>query len=184
MTGIASKAQLRMSFLRYALFTVPGVLLTGTIVGQLSGAGYGNAWFDALSKPQMMPPGWVFGAAWTILYVLLGLSLAVVLHARGAEKRRRALGLFGIQLLLNYAWSPVFFAFHQIGPALSIIAAMIVATFALILVVWKIRPLAGLLLYPYLGWLMFAGLLNFQIMSLNPDPAAVAPEAGHTDIQL
>jgi len=184
MTGIASKAQLRMSFLRYALFTVPGVLLVGTIVGQLSGSGYGNPWFDALRKPHIMPPGWVFGVTWTLLYVLLGVSLAMVLHARGAEKRGRALGLFGIQLLLNFAWSPVFFAFHQIGTALSIIAAMVVGTFALILVVWRIRPLAGLLLYPYLGWLMFAGLLNYEIMNLNPDPAAVAPEAAHTDIQL
>jgi len=184
MTGIASKAQLRMSFLRYALFTVPAVLLIGTVVGQLSGSGYGNPWFDALQKPNIMPPGWVFGVVWTILYVLLGLSLAMVLHARGAEKRSRALGLFGIQLLLNFAWSPVFFALHQIGPALSIIAAMAVGTFALILVVWRIRPLAGLLLYPYLAWLMFAGLLNYEIMNLNPNAATVAPEPAHTDIQL
>jgi benzodiazapine receptor len=184
MTGLASKAQLRMSFLRYALFTVPGVLLLGTLSGQLSGAGYGNAWFDALHKPPIMPPGWVFGAVWTTLYILLGLSLAMVLHARGAEKRNRALALFAVQLALNFAWSPVFFAFHQVGPALSIIAAMVVGTFALILVVWPIRPLAGLLLYPYLAWLAFAGLLTWQIMALNPDAAAVAPEAGHTDIQL
>jgi tryptophan-rich sensory protein len=173
-----------MSFLRYALFTVPGVLLLGTLSGQLSGSGYGNAWFDALQKPPIMPPGWVFGAVWTTLYVLLGLSLAMILHARGAEKRNRALALFVVQLALNFAWSPVFFAFHQIGPALSIIAAMVVGTFALILVVWRIRPLAGLLLYPYLGWLMFAGMLTWQIMNLNPDAAAVAPEGGHTDIQL
>ena len=131
-----------------------------------------------------MPPGWVFGAAWTILYVLLGLSLAMVLHARGAEKRGRALALFAVQLALNFAWPPVFFLYHQIGPALSILAAMLVGCFALILVVWRVRPLAGLLLYPYLAWLMFAGLLNFQIMNLNPDAAAVAPEGAHTDIQL
>lgn len=184
MTGIASKSQLRMSFLRYALFTVPGVLLLGTLSGQLSGAGYGNAWFDALHKPQVMPPGWVFGAVWTCLYILLGLSLAMVLHARGAEKRNRALGLFAVQLALNFAWSPVFFALHQIGAALSILTAMVVGTFALILIIWRIRPLAGLLLYPYLAWLMFAGMLNWQIMTLNPDGAAVAPEGGHTDIRL
>lgn len=184
MTGLASKAQLRMSFLRYALFTVPAVLLLGTLSGQLSGSGYGNDWFDSLQKPQTMPPGWVFGIVWPILYVLLGLSLAMVLHARGAEKRGRALALFAVQLLLNFAWSPVFFAFHQIGTSLTIIAAMVVGTFALILVVWRIRPLAGLLLYPYLGWLMFAAMLNYQIMNLNPDAAAVAPESGHTDIQL
>ncbi|TMJ18601.1 MAG: tryptophan-rich sensory protein [Alphaproteobacteria bacterium] len=184
MTGIASKSQLRMSFLRYALFTVPGVLLLGTLSGQLSGSGYGNPWFDALRKPDLMPPGWVFGAAWTILYILLGLSLAMLLHARGAERRSRALALFAAQLALNFAWSPVFFAFHRIGPALSIIAAMVVGTLALILVAWRIRPLAGLLLYPYLAWLTFAGTLTFQIMTLNPEASTVAPEAGHTDIPL
>jgi len=175
MSGIASPSQLRMSFLRYALFTVPAVLLLGTLSGQLSGAGYGNAWFDALVKPPIMPPGWVFGVAWTILYILLGLSLAMVLHARGAARRSRAIGLFVIQLVMNFAWSPVFFALHRPTIALSIIAAMLVGTFALILVVWRIRVVAGLLLYPYLGWLMFATLLNFQIVQLNPDAASLEP---------
>ena len=101
MTGIASRSELRMSFLRYALFTVPAVLLLGMLSGYLSNSGYGNAWFDALRKPSFMPPGWVFGTAWTILYILLGLSLAMLLHARGAAKRERALVIFGLGLLLN-----------------------------------------------------------------------------------
>src|SRR5258707_12233427 len=126
MAGIASKSQLRMSFLRYALFTVPAVLLLGTLSGALSGAGNGNAWFASLHKPPLMPAAWVFGAAWTFLYVLLGLSLAMVLHARGAKSRKKALRLFGLQLVLNLAWPPVFFVFHQIEAALSIIAAMLV----------------------------------------------------------
>ena len=95
MAGIASKSQLRMSFLRYALFTVPGVLLLGTLAGALGGAGEDNAWFAALRKPAMMPPGWAFGAAWTLLYIMLGLSLAMLLHARDAlvvvDERRRLL---------------------------------------------------------------------------------------------
>ena len=184
MTGLASRAQLRMSFLRYALFTVPAVLLLGTLSGQLSGSGYGNPWFDALRKPELMPPGWVFGAAWTILYILLGLSLAMVLHARGAENRKRALILFGAQLLLNFAWSPVFFAYHQPTLALSIIAAMVVGCFALILVVWRIRVVAGLLLYPYLGWLMFAGLLNYEIVNRNPNAETLEPGPRTINIDL
>lgn len=176
MTGIASRTQLRMSFLRYALFTVPAVLLLGTLSGQLSNAGYENAWFRALNLPPLMPPGWVFGVAWTILYILLGLSLAMVLHARGAERRSRAIALFVVQLLMNFAWSPVFFAWHQPAIALSILAAMLVGTFALILVIWRIRVVAGLLLYPYLGWLMFATLLNFQVVQLNPNAASLEPQ--------
>ena len=184
MAGIASKSQLRMSFLRYALFTVPGVLLLGTLSGALSGAGNGNLWFAALHKPPLMPPGWVFGAVWTSLYVLLGLSLAMVLHARGAKNRQKAVGVFGLQLVLNFAWSPVFFAFHKVAPALSIIAAMIVVTVAMIFVIWRIRMVAALLLYPYLGWLIFAGVLNYQIFTLNPNADTVAPGGASTDIPL
>jgi tryptophan-rich sensory protein len=184
MTGIASRSQLRMSFLRYALFTVPGLLLLGTLSGALSGAGSANPWYASLHKPPAMPPGWLFGAAWTILYILLGLSLAMVLHARGAKTRRRAAGMFGVQLLLNLAWSPVFFAFHQVSVALSLIAAMIVLCVAMIFVIWRIRMVAALLLYPYLGWLMFAAVLNFQIGALNPHAAALAPAGASTDIPL
>ena len=184
MAGIASKSQLRMSFLRYALFTVPGLLLLGTLSGALSGAGNGNPWFAGLHKPPLMPPGWVFGAAWTFLYILLGLSLAMVLHARGAKSRRSATGLFAVQLALNLAWSPLFFAFHKVGIALSLIAAMIVLCVAMVFVIWRIRIVAALLLYPYLGWLMFASVLNYQIMTLNPNAEALAPAGPSTDIPL
>lgn len=184
MAGLASQSQLRMSFLRYALVTVPAVLLLGSLSGALSNAGYGNPWFAALQQPALMPPGWVFGLAWTILYVMLGLSLAMVLHAKGAKRRNRALALFALQLLLNFAWSPVFFVWQRADIALSIVAAMLVGTFALIVVVWRIRVVAGLLLYPYLAWLMFAGLLNYQIVALNPDAATLAPGGASTDIRL
>jgi translocator protein len=184
MTGIASRSQLRMSFLRYALFTVPAIVLLGTLSGALAQSGYDNLWFLALRRPASLPPGWVFGAAWTILYILLGLSLAMLLHARGAQKRNRALVLFGVQLALNFAWSPVFFAWHQVGLALSIIAAMAVLAAGLILILWRIRLVAALLLYPYLGWLIFAGMLNYQIMALNPDAATLVPGGQSIDIRL
>lgn len=184
MAGIASKSQLRMSFLRYALFTVPAVLLLGTLSGRLSDSGYGNPWFDALVKPDMMPPGWVFGATWTILYILLGLSLAMVLHAKGARGRGRALALFALQLALNFAWSPAFFLYHRVDVALSLIAAMIVIAIGMILAIWRIRIVAALLLYPYLGWLMFAGALTYQVMALNPDSASLVPGAATLDIPL
>lgn len=184
MTGIASKSQLRMSFLRHALITVPAIVLIGTLSGSLAGSGTDNAWFAALAKPDFMPPGWAFGAAWTLLYVLLGLSLAMVLHARGAIGREKALILFGLQLLLNFAWSPIFFGMHKVSIALSMIAAMIVVAVAMIVLIWRIRPLAAALLLPYLGWLMFAAALNFQILALNPDAQTLVPARSSTDIML
>jgi translocator protein len=184
MTGIASNSQLRMSLLRYALITVPAVVLLGSLSGALSGSGADNAWYQALDKSPLNPPGWVFGVVWPILYAMLGLSLAMLLHAKGAANRTRALLLFGLQLALNLAWSPVFFSWQRPDLALSIIAAMLVATAVLILLAWRIRLLAGLLLYPYLGWLMFASVLNYEIVSRNPDAATLEAGPRTLDIQL
>lgn len=184
MGGIASRAELRMSFLRYALVTVPAVLLLGSLSGWLSNAGVSNGWYLALAKPDFMPPSWVFGVGWAIAFVLLGLALAMVLHARGADRRGRALALFAALIALNLAWFPAVFAFHRVDFALMILAAMLGATFALILVVWRIRVVAGLLLYPYLGWLMFACLLNYQIVALNPNAATLEPGPRPINIEL
>lgn len=164
-----------MSFLRYAVITVPAIVLLGTLSGFLSNSGYSNPWFDALRKPGFMPPGWAFGVAWTILYILIGISLAMLLHAKGARKRERAIILFGLMLVINLAWSPVFFGMHKVTFALGMIAAMIVLTASLILILWRIRIVAALLLYPYLGWLMFAGLLNYEILRLNPNAETLVP---------
>ncbi|WP_395613283.1 TspO/MBR family protein [Allosphingosinicella sp.] len=176
MSGLASRSELRMSFLRYAVITVPAIVLLGTLSGFLSNSGYSNPWFDALRKPGFMPPGWAFGVAWTILYILIGISLAMLLHAKGARKRERAIILFGLMLAINLAWSPVFFGMHKVTFALGMIAAMIVLTASLILILWRIRIVAALLLYPYLGWLMFAGLLNYEILRLNPNAETLVPE--------
>jgi tryptophan-rich sensory protein len=182
MTGLASRSQLRSSYLRWALFTVPLVLFLGTLSGRLAGSGYGNPWFDALAKPDLMPPGWVFGVAWTALYILLGLSLAMVLNARGAEGRTAAIALFLAQLALNYAWSPVFFAFHRVGTALIILLVMIGLTVGVMLLFRRIRPVAALLLLPYLAWLCFAAWLTFDIGRLNPEAAQLAPDEASSDI--
>jgi benzodiazapine receptor len=87
LSELASKSQLRMAYLRFALFTVPLILLLGTISGRASNNGNDNAWFAALEKPAIMPPGWAFPVAWTILYIFLGLAIAIILYARGARGR-------------------------------------------------------------------------------------------------
>lgn len=184
MTALASRSQLRMSFLRVALFTVPGVLLLGTLSGRLAGSGYGNPWFDALEKPSFMPPGWAFGVVWPILYMLMGFALAMIIHARGARGRPLAFTFFAAQLLLNLIWSPLFFAAHQVGAALALIAVLLVLTLATAILFARIRALAGLLLVPYLAWLCFAAALNHQIWVMNPDASAVAPAASSADIPL
>jgi benzodiazapine receptor len=184
MTGIASRSQLRMSFLRYALVTVPLLLLLGTLAGKVAGPGYGNPWFDALAKPDLMPPGWAFGAAWAVLYVLLGLALAMVLHARGARGRGAALAFFVAQLLLNFAWPTLFFAFHEVGAAFTLLMLMIVLGAVAALLFARIRRAAGLLMLPYLAWLVFAALLTWQIGELNPGASQLVPVEASADIPL
>jgi tryptophan-rich sensory protein len=183
MTEIASRAQLRMSYLRWALVTVPLILLLGTLSGVAAGSGYANTWFAALRKPGFMPPAAAFPIAWTILYICLGLALALILHARGARGRPLALTLFLVQLVLNYAWSPLFFAAHKVSLAFWVIAAMWLIAAATAFLFFRIRRAAGLLMLPYLAWLAFAGALNHAIDRLNPDAEVAAPASG-TDIPL
>ena len=184
MTAIASRSQLRMSFLRYALVTVPAVLLLGMISGAASNSGYENRWFAALRQPEFMPPGWAFPVAWTILYVLLGVVLAMILHARGARGRGLLIGLFLLQMLLNYSWSPLFFAAHEVTAALAVIIAMIVFTIVLMAMLRRVRVVAAALLVPYLAWLCFAAARNWRIMDLNPNASELVPQAGRTNISL
>jgi tryptophan-rich sensory protein len=171
-----------MSFLRYALVTVPLLVFLGAVSGRAANSGYGNPWFDALVKPAFMPPGWLFGVAWTILYICLGLVLAMVLHARGARGRPLVLTLFLVQLALNYLWSPLFFALHQAVPALVVILLMIGLSAAAAVLLWRIRRPAALLMLPYLAWLCFATALNYEIVRLNPGASELVPGGASADI--
>ena len=173
-----------MSFPRIALITVPVTVLLGTLSGMLSNSGDENPWFRALQMPSFMPPGWAFPVAWTTLYICLGLSLALLIAARGARQRGAAIALFLVQLAINYSWSPVFFGLHHVEAGLALIGVMIVMTLILIPLAGRLRKAAALLLLPYLGWLCFAFALNYQVMVLNPDASKVAPDASSTDIPL
>jgi len=184
MSELASAGQLRMSFLRVSLVTVPLILFLGILSGALAGSGEGNAWFAALAKPAAMPPGWVFPVAWTLLYILIGFALAMIVWARGAIGRSIAIGLFALQFALNLAWSPTFFAAHKIDIAFAIILTMILLTIATILAFARIRARAALLMVPYLAWLCFAAWLNHSIETLNPGVETLAPGGGSTQVQL
>ncbi len=153
---------------KIAPITVPIIVLAGWASGRLSGSGYGNPWFDALVKPTFMPPGWTFAVAWTTLYIMLGIALAMVVAEASSKKRQTALALFGIQLALNFAWSPIFFAGHDIQLASIVIFVMAIIAAVAARLFFRIRPLAGLLMTPYLAWLCFAAALNTAIDSLNP----------------
>ncbi len=153
---------------RIACFSVPAIMLAGSLIGYLSNSGYGNDWFDALAKPSFMPPGWVFGVVWPILYFMLGVAAALILAEPPTRQRRNALILFFVQLALNFAWSPIFFAAHAIQPALVVIVVMVVLAALAAGQFRRIHPVAGYLMLPYLLWLCFAAALNSAIGRLNP----------------
>ena len=153
---------------RIALVTCPSIVLLGSASGWLSGSGYGNAWFKGLVKPFFMPPGWAFGVVWPVLYLLMGISLAIVLAEPPSPRRKVALVLFFVQLALNFAWSPIFFAAHDIALAKIVIFIMAALAAAAAGQFMRLRKPAGLLLIPYLAWLVFAATLNSTIEELNP----------------
>lgn len=169
MSELASREQLRESLLRWALVLVPVVLLLGMLSGRVAGSAAENPWFAALAKPSLYPPPAMFGIMWTALYLLMGLAVALVASARGARYRRAAITMFGVQLVLNLVWSPLFFAGHQIVAALVLLVVLDIAVVATLHLFRKVRPVAALLLVPYLAWILFATLLTWQFHRANPN---------------
>ena len=153
---------------KIAIASVVAIELLGGASGWLSNSGYGNPWFDGLLKPSFMPPGWAFGVVWPILYALMGIAVAMIIAEPPTPRRQAALTLFFIQLALNFAWSPIFFAGHDIRLAKVIIFAMTAVAAAAAGQFLRLRKPAGLLLIPYLAWLIFATMLNVTIEKLNP----------------
>jgi len=148
------------------IVTVPLIVLLGFALGWLSNSGYGNRWFDALAKPAFMPPGWVFPVAWTTLYVLMGIAVAQVI-ASDCDAKRPALLMFATQLVLNLAWSPIFFGMHQARAGLAIIIVLTIDVVITIGLFARVRRSAAWLMLPYLAWLIFATCLNLAIVRLN-----------------
>ncbi len=184
MSELASPGQLRNALLRWALVLVPGILALGFFSGLAANSGPGNPWFSALDKPALFPPPATFGIVWSILYVLMGLALALVVTARGASGRALAITVFALQLVLNLAWSPLFFGMHQITAALGLLAAIDIAVLITVVLFRSIRPLAAALLVPYLAWVLFATLLNWQFLTANPGADGQAGSGAVTTVEF
>lgn len=168
MSGLASQAQLRASVVRWSLFTVPACVLIGFLSGQAGGSGPGNPWFDALERPDIFPDPMWFGIVWTVLYILMGIAAALVAAAWGARGRTPALISFGVLFACLSAWSPVFFGLHQMTWALVLLLVIVALTLLTILLFARVRKSAAWLLVPLLAWTMFATLLNYEFLRLNP----------------
>ncbi len=156
------------SFARAALVAVPGILFVGGLAARVAGSTETNPWYQSLTLPAIQPPGPLFGIAWAILYTLIAVAFAMVWGTRNARGKPLAITLFGIGLLINLAWSPVFFRLHMISLALAIIVTMLVVALATTFAFARVNRLAAWLMVPYLAWLCFATGLNTSILMLNP----------------
>lgn len=124
--------------------------------------------YAALSRPDWAPPASVFGPVWSILYTLMAIAAWLVWRQQGFAGARIALGLFVIQLALNALWSWLFFAWRR-GLMAELEIVVLLVTIALtIAAFWRVRPLAGALMLPYLAWVTFATALTFALVRRNP----------------
>jgi translocator protein len=126
-----------------------------------------GAWYAALEKPAWNPPAWIFGPVWTVLYILIAVSGHMLWRRRGERAARIALGWWAAQLVLNALWSWIFFGLQRPGLAFAEICVLLSAILVTTALAWRVRPLAGALLVPYLAWVAFAALLNFTLWRLN-----------------
>lgn len=127
-----------------------------------------GTFYLSLSRPTWAPPASVFGPVWTALYALMAIAAWLVWREGGYSNARAALNLFLAQLALNAVWSWLFFAGHLGGAAFADILLLWALLVATLISFWRIRPLAGALLVPYLLWVSFAAALNYAVWKLNP----------------
>lgn len=126
-----------------------------------------GGWYAALQRPAWSPPNWVFGPVWTLLYLSMAVAAWLVWRERGFSGAAWPLAFFAAQLLLNAAWSPLFFGAKQLGWAFVEIVFMWAAILATLVSFWRVSAWAGGLLVPYQLWVTFAAALNFAIWRMN-----------------
>ena len=133
----------------------------GILIGYLSPPG---DWYQTLAKPAFTPPNWMFPVVWSTIYVLIGIAGARTFLAR---PRSLAMGLWVAQLLVNFAWSPLFFGLHQMTLALIAIIALFALIIGFVLASLRHDRISALLFLPYVVWVLFALVLNATIVGLN-----------------
>jgi len=144
-----------------------GLSFTAAAVGGLASA-KAAGFYQELYLPGWAPPSWVFGPAWTLLYLLMGIAAWIVWKTGGWRNAAGALSLFLVQLAANALWTWLFFAWHLGAAAFIEIIVLWILILCTLIAFWRVRPLAGYLLLPYLLWVSFAAALTFSIWQRNP----------------
>ncbi len=152
------------------IFKLSISLLLPLSIGFISGLFTAEAipgWYETLNRPSFNPPNWIFGPVWTSLYILMGISLFLIWKQNPSKQRNLALTVFLIQMILNFCWSFIFFYYHSIGFALIEIIILWISIAVMLVLFYKIKPLAAYLNIPYILWVTFATILNANYFLLN-----------------
>ena len=140
-------------------------LLVGGISGYFTASNI-ESWYVTLNKPSFNPPNYLFGPVWTSLYVIMGISFFLILNSK-IENKNKLIGIYFVQLTLNFLWSFIFFQFHALGIAAIEIIILWLSILMMIIMFYKSNKWAGLINIPYLLWVSFASVLNISIYILN-----------------
>ena len=143
------------------------LVIIAAVLGGIANANAGN-FYSQLDQPTWAPPGWLFGPVWGVLYLMMSVAAWLVWKTHGFRGARVALGLFLFQLALNSLWTWLFFAWHLGALSFAEIVALWISILATLISFWRLRPLAGALLIPYLAWVSFATVLAYAMWVRNP----------------
>lgn len=150
------------------LFLFLGVVFACAAAGGAVTTANIEGWYADIAKPALTPANWVFPIVWNFLFFLMGIAAWLTWRAAGGlNAAGGALSLFGAQLMLNFAWSVLFFGLHKPGLAIFEALALDAAIAATIWAFWHLSRLAALLLVPYLAWSLFATYLTAAVWFLN-----------------
>lgn len=138
------------------------------IIGSLATASSVNTWYLTINRPSFTPPGWLFGPVWTLLYLMMGISLYKLRTTNGEPVAKLLANIFFyLQLFLNLLWSIFFFGLKNPLLAFIEIGLLVITVIFTIIASYRISKPAGLLLLPYLAWISFATFLNYSVYRLN-----------------
>lgn len=151
-------------------WSLAGMLVVTLLVGAVGSYVTAPAiptWYAGLVRPSIAPPNWVFGPVWTTLFLMMAVAAWLVWRLPPSSKRRTALVLFALQLGLNMAWSLLFFGLGRIELALIEVVVLLTAIVATAVAYAGLSRPAALLMLPYIAWVSFAAVLNFEFWRLN-----------------
>lgn len=163
---------LRVAWSMLALVFFLLLSFAAMLIGAFSMTPQSQQWYDSLAKPDWTPPGWVISLVWFVLYVLMAIAAWLVYRriqgpGEGIRHGRWAMGAFFVQLAVNAAWTPVFFAAQSPGGAFAVIVILWLLLLATTALFFMHSRIAGILMLPYVAWVTFAAILNLQIWRMN-----------------